>query len=217
MIKLSPSRMIFVASIALFSLPGCDFEDQEPNAAAPGAVPGAATAGHRNPQMGFPAPGQTDFMPDGTGAGSTQPKPGSPGTGQPGAIDPACAQLPKGDACTECLKGDCCATLLKCQADKACSCILNCVTSEPDNILGCGLSKGCGLPDSSFLTELQSCSKGCVDAKICKIPSLPGAGGGIPGLPGGIPGLPGGIPGLPGGIPGLPGTTPGGDAPNPPQ
>lgn len=196
--------MNFVGAFALLSVAGCDFDTPEPMAPAPAPIPAAAgTGGHVNPQHGFAAPGQTNFVPGtstapaGDATGSTGA--GTPGTGSPGAkVDPACAALPPGDACMECLKGDCCSVILKCNADKACSCLLKCVTTQPDNLLGCGISSGCGIPDTSFLTELTTCSKGCVEAQTCKLPAgLPGMGGGQSGLPG-LGGLPGGLGGLPG-------------------
>lgn len=183
--KLASTWINLVAAVAVTSLFACDFEEVKPYPQSPAPVPapaGATTGGHRNPQQGFAAPGASVLKP---GAGATSTAPGSnaggdaTGTKGPGKIDPACAALPPGDACIECLKGDCCATLLKCNKDKACSCLLKCVATKPNELLNCAISNGCGFPDMSFLTELQTCSKGCTDAKICKLPTgIPGLGGG---------------------------------------
>lgn len=178
-------------------LGACDYNAPEPYEQAPAPVPVApgSTAEHLNPQHGFAAPGATGVFP---GGGPSNPGADFTGGGQgPGPVNPMCALIPAPDACTECLKGDCCELLLKCTADKSCSCLLKCVTTKPDDLLNCGISNGCGLPDMSFLSELQTCSKGCVEAKKCQLPSgIPGlGGGGQPDSTGGLPDL-GGLGGL---------------------
>lgn len=187
-----------VRLLGLFSvvalLGACDYDAPQPHAQAPAPAPVAPgePVEHLNPQHGFAAPGATGVFPGGQGTGGAQgsdPDAGSTGdvSGQdPGPVNPMCAMIPAPDECTACLKGDCCELLLKCTADKSCSCLLKCVTTKPDDLLNCGISSGCGIPDMSFLTELQSCSKSCVDANKCKLPSgLPGLGtGGGTGLPG---------------------------------
>lgn len=182
-------RLLGLLSFAAL-LGACDYNAPETFEQAPAPAPMApgSTAEHFNPQHGFAAPGATGVFPGGSaGGGST----GAGGAGQgPGPVNPMCALIPAPDACTECLKGDCCDLLLKCTADKSCRCLLKCVTTKPDDLLSCGISNGCGLPDMSFLSELQTCSKSCVAANKCKLPgSIPGLGGSESGSTAGLPGL----------------------------